>query len=590
MTAAALKLLRRGTVGQVVDGNLCVHRFAPNRVLAISPPSSRRSTASPQQLQGKIGGATRASGKVGGGPLGAPSAAKASASSKTVLEDADALAADGDPDAHDHDLSAIQRGERLANAAEFFAKPSKTLQERARLIHTVRTGIVGLDALTPIGRGASMLIVHDEGGAEQLLGGIERGCQLPPGGNIDTVMRLPDEDTNSLVDIFGMLSDAEVLAERGGKHVLCYVDMGVLDEAWREGQSLMSKTLVSAEEVVETVVSAEEVVETLSDEKEVVKTPSAEEVVDALKQAAQAGDDPTAPRLPRGDDVAIPSSISQQSDARRERPPLPNMSDTNPDAQRAEKRAFFSRITERAASMKVDHGPDGGGSVTLILTVNRSHVGLDTVRELQSLSDGHIWVLLNGPQQISIDWSRSLSRFGLGRHNLEKAMAEGSRSKLLHKIAAHLRVGMANVVMSGGSEQHSSQQEHPADRFNRVMMEQTECALRCLEPMSLEEQIALLLAASTQEMPQETLTGTGGGAFLRFLRDGPPSVETGGTHAGLCSGSSDLLAEIRVACAAEREETPKRTEEERFAALATALARQVRIFKGLYGAGMLLHD
>ena len=73
-----------------------------------------------------------------------------------------------------------------------------------------------------------------------------------------------------------------------------------------------------------------------------------------------------------------------------------------------EKRKFFAQITERAANLKAivtnsdssssnSAGAAGArtgsdGSLTLILSVDRDRVGLDTVRELQSLSDGHVWI------------------------------------------------------------------------------------------------------------------------------------------------------------------------------------------------------
>jgi hypothetical protein len=154
-------------------------------------------------------------------------------------------------------------------------------------------------------------------------------------------------------------------------------------------------------------------------------------------------------------------------------------------------RSFFSTVTERAANLKADgsdHGSesnqsssDSNGSLTLLLTVESQSTGngntkinqkltagslrvadsntdsdssyhkrLALIRELQSLSDGHLWFEdKKGKSTLKLNAHKSLTRFGLGS---DKAALKG-RHKGLQQVGGFLRTKMASVLGGGGERE-----------------------------------------------------------------------------------------------------------------------------------------
>jgi len=145
-----------------------------------------------------------------------------------------------------------------------------------------------------------------------------------------------------------------------------------------------------------------------------------------------------------------------------------------------ERRQFYSQIYERAVCHK------DGGTVTVICQVNED-VPMEDVREMQSLSDGHLMITPEG----TIDHRTSLSRFGMGSDT--KTLR---RHKMLQRIGSHIRTELCQFNPQGVQEMAKddiTSQLAQANKQILLSMEQTDT------PVPVEEQIVLLVAASAHQ-------------------------------------------------------------------------------------------
>ena len=196
------------------------------------------------------------------------------------------------------------------------------------------------------------------------------------------------------------------------------------------------------------------------------------------------------------------------------------------------KRGFFSKLTERAARFAED--PGSSGSLTLLFAVTRRDsspggspsaspnraraVPLSTVRELQSLCDGHLW--FSGKDgRLSI--GKSLSRFGLGT-DIAGLTTDGNFSATLHKIGGNLRLRLAQreADLSLRGTGYVARGDALLDHIHSAMFSQDvgQCggtgATAVAARLSVAEQVVVLLAAGSRR----ELSASSPGAFLRYLR------------------------------------------------------------------------
>lgn len=283
------------------------------------------------------------------------------------------------------------------------------------------------------------------------------------------------DSAGTLQDIWQTLARAEDLAENEKKHVLCVLDANALCQVWEEAQNLLEKKGL-------------------------------------------------------GDNTISSSATSASNNNGYE------------SQENNKKRQFLAAITERAANLST------GGSVTLLISVDRNlghasgtganiskdGANIKNVRELQSLSDGHLWLdyevggCSSSSSQCYLNPQKSLTRFGLGT---DKNALVG-RNKTLQQIGGHLRM---NLMSSGASftdvstssskkESASKSQQSPAaaaDSLQRTLFSQVAVCLRKIEYMPVEEQIVLLLAASTHVFEQH---GSDAFQFLDYVKDTNPKL------------------------------------------------------------------
>jgi len=151
-------------------------------------------------------------------------------------------------------------------------------------------------------------------------------------------------------------------------------------------------------------------------------------------------------------------------------------------AEIAEKRTFYSQIFERALC-HLD-----GGTLTLVCRLG-NEIALADLREMQSLCDGHL--LLNNDG--SINYRTSLSRFGLGSDT--KGLR---RHKMLQRVGSHIRTELCQFASETPQDDVGSNLAHIQNQI-LAAMKQT------LDPVPVEEQIILLVAASTHKFADNNL-------------------------------------------------------------------------------------
>lgn len=450
-----------------------------------------------------------------------------------------------------------------------------------------------------------------------------------------------------VTSVFNRISIAEKLA-REGKHILGFLDVTDIARAYEAGVRVQLPSSVVKGESDSDIPPL-----SLSESEQSTTASSSTVTSDSASESGSLIEDPTAPSLPtdslnNSDDLdrrikeELKLSQFEAANAEKAKQSLTSSSSTREsvlsqeahsslDVGAPEKRKFFAQITERAANLKVANpliltndasgkkiqipesaGAAGarsgsGGSLTLILTVNRDTVGLETVRELQSLSDGHVWigwetetetvssVVTKHPNRV--DYRKSCTRFGLGSH---QHLRLTGRHATLQQVAAKLRLELASALQVRKTQSHSKTL-HPLDarlcdlmRQVELVLEQDLCTTNNLSRLTIspEEQSLLLLAASSYDFKKEfNLTTTsiskselenttvttntnsksnttledllqGGGLFLKFLRTS--------------AMSNGLVRKIRNEGAAKPVEAET---------LARELMMSLKVFKGLVEAG-----
>eukprot|EP00397_Hematodinium_sp_SG-2012_P030865 GEMP01032719.1.p1 GENE.GEMP01032719.1~~GEMP01032719.1.p1 ORF type:complete len:325 (+),score=63.95 GEMP01032719.1:246-1220(+) len=176
-------------------------------------------------------------------------------------------------------------------------------------------------------------------------------------------------------------------------------------------------------------------------------------------------------------------------------------------AELAEKRAFYSQVFERAVC-HID-----GGTLTLVCKLQDMPIG--DFREMQSLSDGHL--LLNGDG--SIDYRTSLSRFGMGSDT--KGLR---RHKMLQRVGSHIRTELCQF---SPDETPLSNQDAIGTHLAHVQRQILAAMKQTLEPVPVEEQVLLLVAASTHVFKDTQVLEGGRTAPIveYFHRDHQPLME-----------------------------------------------------------------
>ncbi|CAD7947892.1 unnamed protein product [Amoebophrya sp. A25] len=334
-------------------------------------------------------------------------------------------------------------------------RPTRGMQERSRLERTLSTGVVSVDALAPIGQGASMLCVHrsatDVRGFTKL---VAKGCF--ESGSVDAVLSVSSvardlgHRTSGSVDggddvaasSWRLLAQAEAMAQDGEKNVLCILDMTPFIQMWEQGQ--VRRTRLAENTTCAPGVNPEE------DGNE-QRMPLASGDSSTFDDSYADGADLTAPRMPermtnteishriQGYHQSLSASFSRGGSRPFEA--QWRKAEAPPECRRG----FFSEVTERAANLK------GEGSVSLLLTVDRDVITDENlVHELQSLTDGHLHFGV-GSAANRFDCRRSLTRFGLGAHN-----AHLRRNMMLQKIAGHLRLQLASDADNVARQFYSS--------------------------------------------------------------------------------------------------------------------------------------
>merc|ERR1712194_366398 len=187
-------------------------------------------------------------------------------------------------------------------------------------------------------------------------------------------------------------------------------------------------------------------------------------------------------------------------------------------------------------------------------------------------TDGHVWLGWDDGHSNStttstsnpnrIDYRKSCTRYGLGSHNQFL-----TRHKTLQQVAGTLRLELASVQMMRSNCSKTLLSDNPLDhRLNRLM-QQVEAVLNqdisSGSPVPVEEQVLLLLAASSQEFDfgpkeEEDSTWNPWTSFAHYLRE---------------NYSESLLEKVRV--------------EGRTTALGVGLAKElhmaIKVFSALRG-------
>ncbi|CAD7925010.1 unnamed protein product [Amoebophrya sp. A120] len=409
----------------------------------------------------------------------------------------------------------------------------RTMQQRDRLQKTLHTGILSVDALAPLGQGGSMLCVHEsDTNIAAFVEGLVNGCTSS--GSVDEVVNYVFhcehstsndaklEKSVTVNECWQALAHAEAVAQDEGLDVLCVLDMGVFVEEWRSGQqrraekeeAILARTSHTAHTYVGKQAEAEAPWQDDLDPTAPTMTGTVASGDNAQTEAAAA--------LTPSDEQMEPFALQSQ---KAEAPP-------------ESRRMFFAEVTERAANLR----GEGTGSVSLLLVLNRSVHEANQVQELQSLTDGHLWLGTTGHPD-RLDCRRSLTRFGLGSHQ-----GHLQRSRILQKIAGHLRLNLASALDSSGSTTGGSAE----DQTHQRLMTQVATALHTQDfktSLSLEEEITLLLAASTHVFPDgKVLEGGKDSQFLKYTRTADQGrllqlvAERGTENEGLSAGLAQQLA------------------------------------------------